>query len=535
MNQKRFSSVWDAIEDTPTQAENMRLRSRLMMALKDHIEAQRLTQTSAAALFGVTQPRISDLMRGKIDLFTIDTLVNMLSTANMHVGINIPFENPEFLSRRILLYSSHLMSVANSFERTKGKFKNLKKFRVFRQHVKAGPFTRTTLWDFWPVDFGLYMLVNREENSLPEGYVEESWKYSKVDSFFRLLYQIEEKDPSLFLYYVQEIVGKLSGQEGTLSSILAELFLQLSVSSSPYLVATRPQKTSKKSGDLLLEGKNFSAILEIKNIENRDGYSLDDHLYAARGIDASLGLISDRLKDGNSLLIKIKDPSKVFINDKGLSFKSELTSILTSSNKPDNAFEIIHELDYEKTIEDLIVSYRNKTSVETSENFSYKIVRASPQAKNGVIFAVPHRGKEFIDKVADKVSEAIKDQTGDGEAVVCVIYDFASIQMLRDEASLAHWTDRLEIMHFCVAASLYEKSKSYRDRCNNLIGIALVPSSPYLINPPSIQCFEHLVRGRDVHVKANLDHGYRKLTEIQGDNEILEYYKDLVERNRRHP
>lgn len=89
MSQKRFSSVWDAIEDTPAQAENMRLRSGLMMALKDHIEREGLTQTSAAALFGVTQPRVSDLMRGKIELFALDTLVNMLAAAGLHVEMSI--------------------------------------------------------------------------------------------------------------------------------------------------------------------------------------------------------------------------------------------------------------------------------------------------------------------------------------------------------------------------------------------------------------------------------------------------------------
>lgn len=89
MSQKRFSSVWDAIEDTPAQAENMRLRSGLMMALKDHIEREGLTQTSAAGLFGVTQPRVSDLMRGKIELFALDTLVNMLAAAGLHVEMSI--------------------------------------------------------------------------------------------------------------------------------------------------------------------------------------------------------------------------------------------------------------------------------------------------------------------------------------------------------------------------------------------------------------------------------------------------------------
>jgi predicted XRE-type DNA-binding protein len=85
----QFNSVWDAIEDTPAQAENMKLRSALMLALKDHIAKQGLSQSKAAKLFGVTQPRISDLMRGRIDLFAIDTLVNMLTTAGLRVELHI--------------------------------------------------------------------------------------------------------------------------------------------------------------------------------------------------------------------------------------------------------------------------------------------------------------------------------------------------------------------------------------------------------------------------------------------------------------
>ena len=87
--QNRFNSVWDAIEGTPAQAENMKLRSALMLALKDHIAKEGLTQSNAAKLFGVTQPRISDLMRGRVDLFAIDTLVNMLTTAGLRVQLHI--------------------------------------------------------------------------------------------------------------------------------------------------------------------------------------------------------------------------------------------------------------------------------------------------------------------------------------------------------------------------------------------------------------------------------------------------------------
>jgi predicted XRE-type DNA-binding protein len=89
MTQERFASVWDAIEATPAEAENMKLRTSLMLALQDRIKASAMTQAQAAKLFGVTQPRISDLTRGKIDLFSIDTLVAMLATAGLHVEMNI--------------------------------------------------------------------------------------------------------------------------------------------------------------------------------------------------------------------------------------------------------------------------------------------------------------------------------------------------------------------------------------------------------------------------------------------------------------
>ena len=89
MSNQRFASVWDAIEDTPQEAENMKLRSALMTALKSHLAQTNMSQAQAAQLFGVTQPRISDLMRGKITLFGMDALVNMASAAGLHVDMRI--------------------------------------------------------------------------------------------------------------------------------------------------------------------------------------------------------------------------------------------------------------------------------------------------------------------------------------------------------------------------------------------------------------------------------------------------------------
>jgi len=89
MKNERFASVWDAIANTPEEAENMKLRSSLMRALKKHLAQNNISQAQAAKLFGVTQPRISDLIRGKISLFSLDALVNMAAAAGLHVEIRV--------------------------------------------------------------------------------------------------------------------------------------------------------------------------------------------------------------------------------------------------------------------------------------------------------------------------------------------------------------------------------------------------------------------------------------------------------------
>ena len=84
-----YDSVWEAIEDTPAEAENLRIRAALMREITEYIRRESLTQSAAARLFGVTQPRISDLVRGKIDLFSIDSLVNMLAAAHLRVEMRV--------------------------------------------------------------------------------------------------------------------------------------------------------------------------------------------------------------------------------------------------------------------------------------------------------------------------------------------------------------------------------------------------------------------------------------------------------------
>lgn len=86
---QRFASVWDAIEDTPQQAASMRARSELMMALQGWVKASGATQAEAARLFSITQPRMSDLMRGKIGLFSLAALMDMATAAGLEPLVTI--------------------------------------------------------------------------------------------------------------------------------------------------------------------------------------------------------------------------------------------------------------------------------------------------------------------------------------------------------------------------------------------------------------------------------------------------------------
>ena len=88
-DKQRFVSVWDAIEDKPQEAASMKARSTLMMELSAVIQQRAMTQSEAAALFGVTQPRVSDLMRGKVNLFSLDTLIDMAATAGMSPMVKV--------------------------------------------------------------------------------------------------------------------------------------------------------------------------------------------------------------------------------------------------------------------------------------------------------------------------------------------------------------------------------------------------------------------------------------------------------------
>jgi len=87
--QRSSGNVFRDLGFSTEQADSLRLRADLMLRIRRVIETRRLTQAAAAKLLGVTQPRISDLVRGKIDLFSIDTLIDMLARAGIRVGLTI--------------------------------------------------------------------------------------------------------------------------------------------------------------------------------------------------------------------------------------------------------------------------------------------------------------------------------------------------------------------------------------------------------------------------------------------------------------
>ncbi len=89
MKTRTFANVWDALSDSPEEAATMKIRADVMIAIHDAIRAWDTTQAQAARRLGVTQPRLNDLLRGKIDKFSLDTLLTLAGRAGLKVKINI--------------------------------------------------------------------------------------------------------------------------------------------------------------------------------------------------------------------------------------------------------------------------------------------------------------------------------------------------------------------------------------------------------------------------------------------------------------
>jgi predicted XRE-type DNA-binding protein len=84
-----YASVWDAIADTPAEAANLRTRSELMQKIAAHIKTNKWKQAEAARRCGITQPRMNDLLQGRLSRFSLDALVNIATALGYRVRVDL--------------------------------------------------------------------------------------------------------------------------------------------------------------------------------------------------------------------------------------------------------------------------------------------------------------------------------------------------------------------------------------------------------------------------------------------------------------
>ena len=85
----KYASVWDAIADTPAEAANLKARADLMRQITAIVKESGWTQADAARRCGITQPRMNDLLRGRISRFSLDALVNIATSIGRRVQVDI--------------------------------------------------------------------------------------------------------------------------------------------------------------------------------------------------------------------------------------------------------------------------------------------------------------------------------------------------------------------------------------------------------------------------------------------------------------
>lgn len=89
MEIRTFDNVWDALEDSPEEAAHMTMRSNLLIAIGQRVRGWRITQAEAARRLGVTQPRLNDLLQGRIANFSLDALIILAGKAGLSVRLDI--------------------------------------------------------------------------------------------------------------------------------------------------------------------------------------------------------------------------------------------------------------------------------------------------------------------------------------------------------------------------------------------------------------------------------------------------------------
>ena len=89
MKEQRFKRVWDAIESSPAEAANMKARSDVLIAIRKVVDGWNVTQAEAAQRLGINQPRVNDLLRGRLDKFSLDALMNLADRAGLSVRVKV--------------------------------------------------------------------------------------------------------------------------------------------------------------------------------------------------------------------------------------------------------------------------------------------------------------------------------------------------------------------------------------------------------------------------------------------------------------
>lgn len=89
MKQQKFDSVWDAIEPSRADAASLKARAELMLAIRKAVDAWDVTQAAAAKRLQITQPRMNDLVRGRINKFSLDALIDLADRAGLVVRLKI--------------------------------------------------------------------------------------------------------------------------------------------------------------------------------------------------------------------------------------------------------------------------------------------------------------------------------------------------------------------------------------------------------------------------------------------------------------
>lgn len=89
MKNQRYASIWDAIEPDRVEAANLKARAQIMIAIGEAVARWEGTQSASAKRLGLTQPRMNDLLRGRIAKFSLDALMNIADRAGLKVRIAI--------------------------------------------------------------------------------------------------------------------------------------------------------------------------------------------------------------------------------------------------------------------------------------------------------------------------------------------------------------------------------------------------------------------------------------------------------------